>query len=231
MNIRVLAVAAMLVAVVAALSTMGAQAFFGDSERIDNNLVVASIADAEIIVLTDAGPSAGTALLSLSGMQPGDKDTVELTVVQAGAFEGHLDLTFIITGVRTGRMTDLECTSQALGFDPVDETCTNPGPVTDPINDIDGFLLVSVDEDVPPATLLVAQGSMQDLNGFCIELGTFAVGASKDLLLNFELDAAATNEYHGDIVDFDVQFGLHQINNPTPHASVPGEQCGGGPLP
>ena len=192
---------------------------------------MASIADAEVVVLTDVGPSAGTALLSLSGLQPGETDTVKLTVVHAGLFEGHLDLTFIVTGVRTGRMTDLECASQGLGFDPVDESCTNPSPVTDPINDIDRFLLVFVDEDVPPATLLVTQRSMQDLNGLCIELGTFAVGATMDLLVNFELDVAATDQYQGDIVDFDVQFGLHQINNPTLHPSVPGEQCGGGPLP
>ena len=64
------------------------------------------------------------------------------------------------------------------------------------------------------------------IESFCIELGNISASATRDILLTFHLHQSADDRYQGDDITFDIEFTLHQDNDPVPHSGTPGFECG-----
>ncbi len=64
-------------------------------------------------------------------------------------------------------------------------------------------------------------------NSLCMEMGTITSGSDRLFLLTYHLQGSAGNEWQGDKLQFDVEWTLHQPNDPAVHNDFPiGSLCG-----
>ena len=85
---------------------------------------------------------------------------------------------------------------------------------------------------IVPPTPLGPPAPSGGIESLCIELGNINIGFPRDILLTFHLDGSADDRFQGDTITFDIEFTLHQDNDPVgtlafqPHSDTKGTQCG-----
>ena len=110
---------------------------------------------------------------------------------------------------------------------PPDTWLPNPAfPAVGP----EGWCLIG--PPIVPPTPLGPPAPSGGIESLCIELGNITTTTPRDILLTFHLHGSADDRFQGDAITFDIEFTLHQRNDPVgtgatqPHAATPGTRCG-----
>lgn len=231
----------LVIATVATILGIGSWAVFSDTESAGPYTATAGAIDLDLdtgqvvdgLVAGDLKPSEwqyiGPFLLHNNGLNP-----------------GVLDLHFMNVVDGPGIQTDPECDATWGGLNPVTGECegTSYVPVDDISNWIDVDYIIkkvgAVGDDPPsPADVCpvppnldpdaVVVGKLGDIESQTLEpidpdTGTSPLEMVPSqwywLCLSFHLEKDAGNEYQGDTSTFDVEFTLHQLNQPAGRETI-----------
>lgn len=174
----------MTITLVSLLIVGGAFAQFSDTEISEQNSITAGTLD----LVVNAENPLESVLVDLDNMCPGDYQEVEVQLTNQGSQPGDAWIMFTDLLCETGAFVEPE--AEAEEGIPVDDLCSQ--------------IVVSVNGE--------EQGTMADIDGVPIELGTLQPagdgGAGTMVTLGFLLLEETGNEYQGDTCWFTLVMGL-----------------------
>ncbi|ASJ01390.1 TasA family protein [Thermococcus gorgonarius] len=189
-------VAMLLVGLVAVGVGAGTWAYFSDTETSSGNYIQAGTLDLEVSGVGQFHTSQVVGGVGGDGIAPGDSDSWDITIHNAGSVDGTLTATFKNYVYTTeGSSTDPDITGTSDLRDVTYITMTLGGnPVDLSSYDTNGDTHVSLSE----------------LENQQIDLGALAHGTSETLTITWTIDPNADNGIQGDKIQFDIEFYLEQ---------------------
>jgi predicted ribosomally synthesized peptide with SipW-like signal peptide len=176
-------VSMMLVGLVAALAGAGLYALFSDTETSSGNSFSAGTLDLKVDGKDDPNVPV---YFTVSDVKPGDSNSVDIVLSNAGSIDGVASLTFT-------KVVD----------DP--GTTAEPEPKPD-VGNLSKCLYIKVFVGGNK----VAEGFLSELAGSAIRLGSLPAGESITVTISWSISSDVGNEIMGDIVTFDMLFSLEQ---------------------
>jgi len=183
-------VAMFLVGLVAAGIGAGTWAYFSDTETSSGNYIAAGTLD-----LVVNGVGTFDTSLGGDGIGPGDSNSWDITIQNAGTVDGTLTLKF-------------------TGYDYTEGTPATIDPAgSDDLRDVTYITLSLGGNPVDISALDTNEDghvSLSELENQVIDLGALTAGSSETLTVSWEIDYNADNGIQGDTIQFDIEFHLQQ---------------------
>ena len=177
-------VSMMVIGLVAAFAGAGLYAYFSDTETSTGNTFQAGTLDLKVDGNDDPNVPV---YFNVSNVKPGDSGSVDIVLSNVGSIDGVAYLNF--TNV-------------------IDDPGETPEPEPTPDNgELSENLYIKIFVDGEE----VAEGYLSELAGTAIWLGTIEAGGSLTVTIEWSIPEDVGNEIMGDIVTFNIVFGLKQV--------------------
>lgn len=182
--------ALLVVGVVLSGLAAGTWAYFDDTETSSGNYIAAGTLDLEVNGVGTFDVSIGE-----DGIGPGDSDSWDITVQNAGTVDGTLTLKFTNYDYTEGTPSTVHPSGSH-----------DLGDVTYITLYLDGnpFDISGLDDNGD------GHVSLSELKDQVINLGALTAGSSETLTVSWEIDSNADNGIQGDTIQFDIEFALTQ---------------------
>ena len=174
----------MVIGLVAAFAGAGLYAYFSDTETSTGNTFSAGTLDLKVDGKDD--PEVPV-YFDVRNVKPGDSNSVDIALSNAGSIKGVAYLNFTNVIDRPGET-------------PEPEPKPDEGELSKYL-----YIKVIVGEDT------IAEGPLSELAGRAIGLGTIEAGRSLRVTIKWSIPEDVGNEIMGDIVTFNIVFGLKQV--------------------